>query len=185
MGHAVLGRKIALVVNGALGRNRLVYFERNPSGYGRIMIVEDNSMLRLTIAVALAADGLEILSAANGIDGRMLYEDHAGKFDAIVTDNEMPKMDGLEFVRCVRDKGEDCRDILLKLLLERAGPYRIGRSYPVVTAILGYSFSGGSRMYLSRTISHAVSWACWGVYPCLRKSRMASSISSFVFSSAS
>jgi CheY-like chemotaxis protein len=126
MGHAVLGRKIALVVNGALGRNRLVYFERNPSSYGRIMIVEDNSMLRLTIAVALAADGLEILSAANGIDGLMLYEDHAGKFDAIVTDNEMPKMDGLEFVRCVRDRGYRGRIVVMSgnMKLEQLRAYQ-------------------------------------------------------------
>jgi CheY-like chemotaxis protein len=105
MGHAVLGRKITLVVNGTVGRNRTVYYERNPVTYSRIMIVEDNPMLRLTLAVALSDDGLEIVSAAHGIEALRLYQDHVGRFDAIVTDNEMPNMDGLELVRSVREMG--------------------------------------------------------------------------------
>jgi CheY-like chemotaxis protein len=69
------------------------------------MIVEDNSLMRLTLAVALVEDNVEIVSASNGIDALKLFQDHDGKFDAILTDNAMPKMDGLEFVRSIRGTG--------------------------------------------------------------------------------
>jgi two-component system cell cycle sensor histidine kinase/response regulator CckA len=69
------------------------------------MIVEDNSVMRLLLAAGLVADNLEIVPAINGVDALELFRQHDGKFDAILTDNEMPKMEGLEFVRSVRKAG--------------------------------------------------------------------------------
>jgi len=54
-------------------------------------------------------------------------------------------------------------NVLAKLLLEGAAPDFIGVSDPIIAEVLLYDCSGGSRIYLSRTISHAVSWACWGL----------------------
>ena len=52
-------------------------------------------------------------------------------------------------------------DVLPKFLLEGTAPNFIRRRDPIIANVLIYCSSGGSRIYLSRTISHAVSWACW------------------------
>jgi CheY-like chemotaxis protein len=77
------------------------------------MIVEDNSLMRLSLALALVQDDVEIISAINGIDGLLLFHDYDGKFDAILTDNEMPKMAGLEFVEAIRKEGYSGRIVVM------------------------------------------------------------------------
>ena len=54
-------------------------------------------------------------------------------------------------------------DVLPKFLLEGTAPDFIRGRDPIIADVLVYVSSGGSRIYLSRTISHAVSWACCGL----------------------
>jgi two-component system, cell cycle sensor histidine kinase and response regulator CckA len=75
------------------------------SAFGRIMIVEADSMMRLVLATSLVAPHREIVPALHGINALMLFQDYDGKFDAIITDNEMPEMDGLKLVSSLREKG--------------------------------------------------------------------------------
>jgi two-component system chemotaxis response regulator CheY len=69
----------------------------------RVLVVDDSSYARMHISKVLASLGIERLSYAK--DGReaaaMLYRQ---EFDLIVTDYNMPEMDGLELIRCVRDE---------------------------------------------------------------------------------
>ena len=43
----------------------------------------------------------------------MLFQDYDGKFDAIITDNEMPEMDGLKLVSSLRETGFTGRIIVM------------------------------------------------------------------------
>lgn len=83
------------------------------SVFGRIMIVEADSMMRLVLATSLAAPSREIIPAIHGIDALGLFQDYDGKFDAIITDNEMPEMDGLKLVSSLREIGFRGRIIVM------------------------------------------------------------------------
>ena len=77
------------------------------------MIVEADSMMRLVLATTLGAPNREIVPAVHGIDALDLYQDYDGKFDAIITDNEMSEMYGLELVKFLRETGFQGRIIVM------------------------------------------------------------------------
>ena len=66
----------------------------------RVLIVDDSSVMRKIVERSLRQAGLdigEVLEAGNGAEG--LAEVQKGKFDLILSDINMPAMDGLEFLR--------------------------------------------------------------------------------------
>ncbi|MBI4874104.1 MAG: response regulator [Acidobacteria bacterium] len=66
----------------------------------RILIVDDSPAMRAFIRRVLELSGLEIgryLEAGNGEEALRLLEDHW--VDAVLTDINMPRMDGEEFLR--------------------------------------------------------------------------------------
>ena len=79
----------------------------------RILCVEDNPLLHMPLKIGLGAYGFEVITASHGIDALMQYKAHSGDFSAIVTDNDMPHMNGLEFVRAVREIGFKGRIVVM------------------------------------------------------------------------
>ncbi|MBW6423730.1 response regulator [Rhizobium sp. XQZ8] len=65
-----------------------------------ILTVDDSASIRLTTRVALSNAGYTITEAVDGMDG--IEKLNAGQFDLIVTDLNMPKMDGLTMIRELR-----------------------------------------------------------------------------------
>ena len=66
----------------------------------RVLIVDDSSVMRKIVERSLRQAGLdigEVLEASNGAEA--LAEVGKGKFDLILSDINMPAMDGLEFLR--------------------------------------------------------------------------------------
>ena len=70
-----------------------------------VLCVDDNSRLLGTLKMALEYYGLEVTTACDGLDALSQYKSHAGEFDAVLTDNEMPRMNGREFVHSLRAQG--------------------------------------------------------------------------------
>lgn len=65
------------------------------------LVVEDSPMMRQLLVFALSrVKQLKVTEADDGVDG--LRKLAAGKFDIILTDINMPIMDGLKLVRRVR-----------------------------------------------------------------------------------
>ena len=62
-----------------------------------ILVVDDNEAIREAIAVILLGHGYRCESAKNGIEA--MQRVRQGRFDAIVTDLEMPEMDGIALTR--------------------------------------------------------------------------------------
>ncbi len=63
----------------------------------RILLVEDEPILRLTLANDLADDGYDVTCAADGAEGLDLIRGHA--FEAALLDLKLPKADGLTVLR--------------------------------------------------------------------------------------
>ncbi|NTF44773.1 response regulator [Rhizobium rhizogenes] len=65
-----------------------------------ILTVDDSASIRLTTRIALTNAGYAVTEAVDGADG--LGKMKAGSFDLIVTDLNMPNMDGLTMIRGLR-----------------------------------------------------------------------------------
>ncbi|MFP8780276.1 response regulator [Hydrogenophaga sp. RWCD_12] len=66
-----------------------------------ILIVDDSSSLRMVVRLALTRAGYEVLEAGDGKEGLAQLE-KAGKVHLIVSDVNMPIMDGIAFVTEVK-----------------------------------------------------------------------------------
>lgn len=66
----------------------------------RILIVEDEATLRRIVADAIELAGYEVAVAEDGEEGLRLFE--GGHFDLVVADIMMPRMDGFQMVRRMR-----------------------------------------------------------------------------------
>ncbi|MGZ9722199.1 response regulator [Rhizobium miluonense] len=65
-----------------------------------ILTVDDSASIRLTTRIALTNAGYAVTEAVDGADG--LGKMKMGNFDLIVTDLNMPNMDGLTMIRGLR-----------------------------------------------------------------------------------
>ena len=66
----------------------------------RILVVEDEPLVREVLSVYLAEDKHEVTVAENGRDGLEKYQ--AGTFDLVMTDRAMPEMNGDELAREIK-----------------------------------------------------------------------------------
>lgn len=66
----------------------------------RVLVVDDDPMVREVISTYLGEDGYEVGLAVNGRDG--LEKFAAGEFDIVLTDRSMPEMEGDELAREVK-----------------------------------------------------------------------------------
>jgi two-component system, cell cycle sensor histidine kinase and response regulator CckA len=71
----------------------------------RILVVDDDPALQLSLKTGLEMYGFEVITASDGLEAMTEFRTNGGSYDAIVTDHEMPRMTGLEFVRAVREVG--------------------------------------------------------------------------------
>ena len=66
----------------------------------RVLIVDDSSLVRLYYRNALEKAGFEVEQAINGIEA--MEKVLAQSFDLLIVDVNMPRMDGLSFLRTLR-----------------------------------------------------------------------------------
>ncbi len=86
----------------------------------RILVVDDDKAVRLSIKLMLEKEGHEIVLARDGRSGLAAFE--AGKFDVVICDIFMPDMDGIETIHAFHQR---CAET------------------PVI-AMSGFTFHGGS-----------------------------------------
>jgi two-component system KDP operon response regulator KdpE len=66
----------------------------------RILLADDEPAIRKVVRDALEREGHEVVSAIDGKEALERFED--GRFDLVVTDLAMPRVDGLELVKEIR-----------------------------------------------------------------------------------
>jgi CheY-like chemotaxis protein len=82
-----------------------------------ILLVDDDDNLIYALALLLRARGYEVFTARNGLQGCGQYVKSPTEF--VVTDIQMPEMDGFEMMRCIRSINPDVKTIYVSGALER------------------------------------------------------------------
>ena len=77
----------------------------------RILVVDDEVKMRRLLEMSLKNMGHEVVMTADGIDALACCDE--APFDLILTDLKMPRMDGLQLLRSLRERGEDVPVIVL------------------------------------------------------------------------
>jgi CheY-like chemotaxis protein len=84
-----------------------------------ILLVDDNSDGLLVRRCLLEEIGCCVQTAVNGEEGLKLFQ--AAKFDVVVTDYRMPRMNGVELIQRIRLLDPNARVILLSGFVEPLG----------------------------------------------------------------
>jgi len=69
----------------------------------RILVIDDEEHIRRMMRLTLEAAGYEVGEAKDGPEGRSLYG-NGSRWDAVVLDQRMPGMDGLETLRQIKEQ---------------------------------------------------------------------------------
>lgn len=99
----------------------------------RVLVVEDDPELREMLLYALRNRGYQVQEAGDGLQA--LHRLQHGSFDVVVTDFQMPRLDGLALLREVRAMPSPPPVVILTGLVEppmerqlyRAGAFRVLR----------------------------------------------------------
>lgn len=70
----------------------------------RILTVEDESAVTQLLALVLCGPDCEVVSACDGAEALLRVDASARPFDLVITDHQMPRVTGLEFVRRLRER---------------------------------------------------------------------------------
>ncbi len=68
----------------------------------RVLVIEDHEALRYMVSIRLISSGYTVYGAANGLDALEQMEKYS--IDVVLTDYQMPKMNGFEFLLVSRVK---------------------------------------------------------------------------------
>ena len=74
----------------------------NAAGTARLLVVDDDSAVRDFTCVISRRLGYAVTEAVNGADALSLLETNPGAFDLLLTDVNMPVMDGLQLVKALK-----------------------------------------------------------------------------------
>ena len=85
----------------------------------RVLVVDDSSLVRLYCRDALEKAGFLVDQAINGIEA--LEKVLAVPFDLVIVDVNMPRMDGISFVRALRASGGEVASIPALVVTTEAG----------------------------------------------------------------
>ncbi|MCR5612745.1 response regulator [Treponema sp.] len=66
----------------------------------KILAVDDSVSIRKSISFVLSQEGYEVVEAVDGADG--LEKAKSAKFNLVITDINMPNIDGIEFIKQLR-----------------------------------------------------------------------------------
>lgn len=110
------------------------------AGRGRILIVDDSSLVRLYYREALQEAGYAVEQAINGIEAmeKVLTQD----FDLVIVDVNMPRMDGFSFLRLLRRSESEVAALPALVITTEAGAQDVDDAR-----------AAGSNFYLVKPIS--------------------------------
>ncbi len=83
------------------------------TGSGRVLLVEDEDMVRSFAVRALKRQGYEVLEATTGVEALEIMAQNEGRIDIVVSDVVMPEMDGPTMLKELRKTNPDLKIIFV------------------------------------------------------------------------
>lgn len=117
---------------------------------GRILVVDDDPDLRKTCMRVLGKEGWEITTAEHGHDALAVFAKAGKPFDCVLSDINMPGMDGFALVAALRERDDD-----LPVLLMTGDPSLDGAVKAIDTGAVSYI----SKPFQSETLAAAIARA--------------------------
>lgn len=71
----------------------------------RILVIEDDDLLRGLLKTMLSREGFQVVEARHGAEGIKRYD--AQRFELVLTDILMPEQEGLQTIRELRERNPD------------------------------------------------------------------------------
>ena len=84
-----------------------------PEMSGTILVVDDEASSRRILKLGLEAAGYEVDTAGDGVEA--LEKLRGDRFDVLITDMNMPRMDGQELCAAIRSSPEDLAPLIFVL----------------------------------------------------------------------
>jgi DNA-binding NtrC family response regulator len=81
------------------------------AGETRVMIIDDEPLMRITIQDALVADGYKVATAENGEKGLALHRETPA--DILITDLKLPDMDGIQVLKEIKMASPETQVIMI------------------------------------------------------------------------
>ncbi|MBL1242357.1 MAG: chemotaxis protein CheW [OCS116 cluster bacterium] len=110
------------------------WFERREQGDSfrqkRLLLVDDSSFFRNMLSPVLSAAGYDVVTAVDPIEALKLLRDDPDQFDIVVSDIEMPNMDGFEFAETL-NKDDKLKQLPIVALSSHISPGAIERGREV------------------------------------------------------
>jgi two-component system chemotaxis response regulator CheY len=78
-----------------------------------ILVVDDSPTVVKFVSVSLKAKGFQVVGACDGMDALEKMSSMAGQVDLIITDLNMPNLDGFGFIEAVRQSRSKTPIIIL------------------------------------------------------------------------
>jgi EAL domain-containing protein (putative c-di-GMP-specific phosphodiesterase class I) len=83
------------------------------SSKARVLVIDDEPMMRKLLARLLQKRGYEVVTAGDGSSQRTREVIERGSFDLVITDLHMPEINGMSVLRLVRERDPDLPVILV------------------------------------------------------------------------
>jgi two-component system chemotaxis response regulator CheY len=93
----------------------------------KILVVDDSATMRQQVRQALISGGFDILEAVDGQDGLGKIEADSG-IRVVILDVNMPRMNGIELIECLKEKGHVARGLNVVMLTTEGHPDLIQRA---------------------------------------------------------
>ncbi len=119
-----------------------------------VLVIDDSATVRKFVSVSLEMQGFEVTTAKDGMDA--LEQLPKRKFDLVITDLNMPTMDGFEFIRTLRETPEfkDLPVIILTSLSDQTN-----KQHGTDLGVTSYVVKPFSLEKIQYEVSKYVSWA--------------------------
>lgn len=115
-----------------------------------ILVVDDDPAVLRLAATVLERAGHRVMRASNGLEALLVYESYASHLDLVLSDIDMPELDGLELASRIHAVRPDSRILLMSGGL----PSKLGTGaerYPLL-----------NKPFLPQQLLAAVKSACQG-----------------------
>jgi two-component system chemotaxis response regulator CheY len=119
-----------------------------------ILIVDDSATVRKFVSVSLSMQGFAVIAACDGMDA--LEKLPSSQVDLVITDLNMPNMDGFEFIRALRENPQYAE---LPVIILTSLTDEVSREQGAKLGVNSYLVKPFSLEKIQYEVSKYVSWA--------------------------